>query len=125
MLSVCDDVSSYQYNVGVWYFCLYTSRYCSYPQYEGHIYVPLEKFTQTKIIFFSIELGEMLISNGPIRLWRNGFTLSTYTSGQVQLVYNRQWGNICGGTIFGTTEATVICHQLGYTGASSWALGSL
>ena len=67
----------------------------------------------------------MLISNGPIRLWRYGVTSSTYTFGQVQLVYNRRWGNICGGNIFGTTEATVICHQLGYTGASSWALGSL
>ena len=62
--------------------------------------------------------------NGPIRLWRNGNTASTHTSGQVQLVYNGRWGNICGANNFGSTEATVICHQLGYTGASSWGLGS-
>ena len=64
-------------------------------------------------------------ANGPIRLWRNGATLSSYTFGRVQLVYNRQWGNICYGVSFGITEATVICHQLGYTGASSQSRASI
>ena len=36
-------------------------------------------------------------------------------------MYNSQWGNICDDESFGITEATVICHQLGYTGASSYS----
>ena len=63
--------------------------------------------------------------NGPIRLWRNGNTSLSYTSGRVQLVYNRQWGNICADVEFGLTEAFVICHQLGYTGASSQSRAAL
>ena len=60
-------------------------------------------------------------TNGPIRLWRNGSSSLSFTSGRVQLVYNSQWGNICDDVSFGITEATVICHQLGYTGASSYS----
>ena len=62
-------------------------------------------------------------SNGPIRLWSNGLSSST-TFGRVQLFYNSQWGNICDDASFGLTEATVICHQLGYTGASSYSRAS-
>ena len=62
---------------------------------------------------------------GAIRLvlWRDSSTSLSYTSGRVQLVtdYRRQWGNICDDSSFGKTEATVICHQLGYTGASSYS----
>ena len=55
-------------------------------------------------------------SNGPIRLWRSGTT--SVTSGIVQLLYNSRWGNICDESgNFGVAEASVICHQLGYTGA--------
>ena len=61
------------------------------------------------------------LSNGPIRLWRNGNSSLSFTSGRVQLLYNSQWGNICDDVSFGITEATVICHQLGYTGASSYS----
>ena len=64
------------------------------------------------------------ITNGPIRLFRNGVTSSSYTSGRVQLVYNRQWGNICDDVSFGITEANVVCHQLGFTGASSQSRAS-
>ena len=60
-------------------------------------------------------------SSGSIRLWRNGSSSLSFTSGRVQLVYNSQWGNICGDVSFGIAEATVICHQLGYTGASSYS----
>ena len=57
-------------------------------------------------------------SNGPIRLWRSGTTSVSYTSGIVQLLYNSRWGNICDESgNFGVAEASVICHQLGYTGA--------
>ena len=61
------------------------------------------------------------MSTGAIRLWRNGATSTSYTAGRVQLVYNSQWGNICDDIDFGLSEATVICHQLGYTGASSYS----
>lgn len=59
--------------------------------------------------------------NGPIRLWRSGTTSLSYTSGRVQLMYISRWGNICDefGS-FNLTEATVICHQLGFTGASAY-----
>ena len=58
--------------------------------------------------------------NGPIRLFDGGNVDPTLTSGRVQLRYNNnnQWGHICDDGNFGITEATVICHQLGYTGAS-------
>ena len=57
--------------------------------------------------------------SGVVRLWRSGSTSTSYSSGRVQIYYNSQWGNICDDYQFGTTEAHVICHQLGYTGASS------
>ena len=57
--------------------------------------------------------------SGVVRLWRSGTTSPIYSSGRVQIYYNSQWGNICDDTQFGITEAHVICHQLGYTGASS------
>ena len=60
-------------------------------------------------------------SNGPIRLWRNGVPSATHTFGRVQVYFNSQWGNICDDASFGLTEATVICHQLEYTGASSYS----
>lgn len=38
---------------------------------------------------------------------------------RVHIYFNNVWGNICNDSSFGDTEADVICHQLGYTGASS------
>ena len=61
--------------------------------------------------------GYVQSTNGPIRLWRNGNSSTEFTSGRVQLVYDSVWGNICWDAHFGLTEADVICHQLGYTGA--------
>ena len=57
--------------------------------------------------------------SGVVQLWRSGTTSPIYSSGRVQIYYNSQWGNICDDTQFGLTEAHVICHQLGYTGAFS------
>ena len=56
-----------------------------------------------------------------LRLSHNGTSKLSYTSGRVQLLYNSTWWNICNDDTFGMTEATVICHQLGYTGASSYS----
>ena len=38
---------------------------------------------------------------------------------------NGEWGNMCYDTHFGQNEAHVICHQLGYTGASSYSRAGL
>ena len=59
-------------------------------------------------------------SNGIVRLYHNGVTSSSYYYGIVQIWYNGQWGNICVDNDYGQYEADVICHQLGYTGASSY-----
>ena len=60
-------------------------------------------------------------SNGAIRLVRYGTTSPYYTSGVVQVwLDGRQWGNICYGYSFGYNEADVICHQLGWSGATSY-----
>ena len=61
------------------------------------------------------------IAFGTTRLYRNGYTLSSYYYGIVQIYINGQWGNICDDTYYNQYEADVICHQLGYTGASSYS----
>ena len=57
--------------------------------------------------------------NGPIRLERDGSVSQQLTSGRVQVYILRHWAYICDDSSFGITEANVICHQLGYTGAIS------
>ena len=59
-------------------------------------------------------------SNGVVRLYHNGSTSSFYYYGIVQIWYNGEWGNICDDDDYDQYEADVICHQLGYTGASSY-----
>uniref|UniRef100_A0A1X7TU93 SRCR domain-containing protein n=1 Tax=Amphimedon queenslandica TaxID=400682 RepID=A0A1X7TU93_AMPQE len=58
---------------------------------------------------------------GTIVLYRNGVSSSSYYYGIVQLYYNSRWGNICDDVYYSSAEADVICHQLGYTGASSYS----
>ena len=58
--------------------------------------------------------------NGAIRLVRGSTTSPDYTSGVVQVWWNRHWGSICYGYSFGYNEANVICHQLGWSGASGY-----
>ena len=63
---------------------------------------------------------------GTIRLWREGLNSGVPASfGRVQIVGEfGDWGNICGNTgLIRLTEAHVICHQLGYTQASSFGTG--
>ena len=59
---------------------------------------------------------------GALRLVRNNYysTVQAWNSGIVEIYYGSIWGNICDDTNFGYDEADVICHQLGYTGASSY-----
>ena len=63
--------------------------------------------------------------NGAIILSRNGHTSSSYYYGIVRVYYNNGWGNICDDYYYSSTEANVICHQLGYTGASSYSRAGL
>ncbi|XP_011409082.1 PREDICTED: neurotrypsin-like, partial [Amphimedon queenslandica] len=60
------------------------------------------------------------VSNGAIILSRNNLPSPSYYYGTIRVYYNG-WGNICDDYFYGYTEANVICHQLGYTGASSYS----
>ena len=74
---------------------------------------------------YFVNVASSHIGFGTIRLYRNGYTLSFYDDGIVQIYINGQWGNICDDTYYGQYEADVICHQLGYTGASSYSRAGL
>ena len=74
---------------------------------------------KNEIIVITIVLY-LLLAVGFVRLYRNGVTSSSYYYGIVQIWYNGQWGNICDDSQYNQYEADVICHQLGYTGASSY-----
>ena len=74
------------------------------------------------IIILFMVLG---LSNGALRLSRYGYSSSSYYYGIVRIYYNYGWGNICYDSYYSSTEANVICHQLGYTGASSYSRAGL
>ena len=57
--------------------------------------------------------------SGSIILSRNGVVSNEFNSGRVVIRYGSQWGNICRYASFTLTAGDVICHQLGYSGASS------
>ena len=52
------------------------------------------------------------------KMVKDGVTSPDYTSGVVQVWLYSQWGNICNDASFGYDEADVVCHQLGWSGAS-------
>ena len=62
------------------------------------------------------------VAQGALRFYRSGYatTNQAWSSGIVEIYYSGSWGNICYGYTFGQTEADVICHQMGYIGASSY-----
>ena len=49
----------------------------------------------------------------------NWYTLSSYYYGIVRVYCNNGWDSISYDFYYNSTEANVICHRLGYTGASS------
>ena len=78
------------------------------------------------IIFYHLD---DFAQNGAIILSRNGYSSSSYYYGTVR-VYMRfyngdRWGNICHDSHYSSTEANVICHQLEYTGASTYSRAGL
>ena len=74
------------------------------------------------IIFHDLAYGAQ---NSAIILSRNGYTSSSYYYGIVRVYYNNGWGNICDDYYYNYNEANVICHQLGYTGASRYSRAGL
>ena len=78
------------------------------------------------LFFYYVDVASSShIGFGTTRLYRNGYTLLSYYSGIVQIYINGQWGNICDDTYYNQYEADVICHQLGYIGASSYSRAGL
>ncbi|XP_019859697.1 PREDICTED: neurotrypsin-like, partial [Amphimedon queenslandica] len=61
---------------------------------------------------------------GTIILSHNNVSSTTYYYGTIRVYYNG-WGNICDDYNYNSAEANVICHQLGYTGASSFSRAGL
>ena len=71
--------------------------------------------------YIYIYIHETVIGRGALRLIRDKqySTTQAWNSGIVQIYYGG-WGNICDDSSFGSDEADVVCHQLAYTGASSY-----
>ena len=76
------------------------------------------------IIFVDLIFFE---GRGSVRLYNSGSTSTSLSAGIVQIYYstssfssNNRWGNICDDSSFASTEASVTCRQLGYTGASTY-----
>ncbi len=59
---------------------------------------------------------------GSLILHRDGIDSSSHTAGIAVLYHDGQWGNICALSPISSREADVICHQMTYTGASSWTI---
>ena len=85
-----------------------------------------DNITLTKNNSTSISIIDPLpnANNGALVLSRSNVHSSSYYYGVVRVYYNG-WGNICDDYYYNSTEANVICHQLGYTGASSYSRAGL
>ena len=80
--------------------------------------------TTRRFLQLACIVGQTTVSNtiprrGTVRLVRDNITSTTHSSGRVQIYINSRWGQICDDFQFSITEAAVICHQLGFSGASS------
>ena len=63
-------------------------------------------------------------TNGAIILSRYNYSSTSYYYGTVRIYYNG-WGNICDDNYYSYNDANVICHQLGYTGVSTYSRAGL
>ena len=75
-------------------------------------------------MFFLFTFVLLETGSGALRLVKYNLysSIQAWSSGIVEIFdsYINVWGNICDDYYFGFDEADVICHQLGYTGASSY-----
>ena len=78
---------------------------------------------QKKQINF-LRYNSYILLDGALRLV-NTTSTQLQTSGHLEIFMNGQWGTVCSDS-FGSTEATVACRQLGFTGYSQYGnVGSL
>ena len=89
--------------------------YATYCRFNVHSYVSL----YGRLVFI---LGTP--SNGAIILSRCNYSSTSYYYGTVRVYYNG-WGNICYDNCYSYNDANVICHQLGYTGVSTYSRAGL
>ena len=86
---------------------------------------------QCTFIYISLMVIALIIfilgtpSNGAIILSRCNYSSTSYYYGTVRVYYDDGWGNICYDNYYSYNDANVICHQLGYTGASNFSRSEL
>ena len=54
-----------------------------------------------------------------MRLARGTVSVSSFSSGRVEIFINGEWGTVCD-DLWGITESNVVCRQLGYAKASAY-----
>ena len=77
---------------------------------------------ERQILHFKYALA---LTNRAIKLSHYGHASSSYYYDTMRVYYNNGWGNICDNYSYSSTEINDICHQLGYTGASSYSRARL
>ena len=76
--------------------------------------------------YYVVKLQFLLaVTNGAIILSRYHSASTSYYYGTVRIYYNNGWGNICYDNFYSYNDANVICHQLGYTGVSTYSRAGL
>lgn len=70
---------------------------------------------------WSIVVSVQSAEDRAVRLTRGFETNPSWNSGIVEIVHVASTGNICVNERFTNTEADVICHQLTFTGASTFS----